>query len=73
MEAPELSTTPADQDYTVSDLAHRMQCSDRHIWRLIDGKLIPGVYRIGRLVRLHRPTVDSWLASGAPSKWKIGR
>jgi excisionase family DNA binding protein len=55
---------PAERDYTVRDLAARLQCSERHIWRLIDQGRVPGVLRIGRLVRLHGATVDAWLAGG---------
>jgi excisionase family DNA binding protein len=64
---------PADRDYTVPDLAKRLQCSDRHIWRMLDRKLIPGVIRIGRLVRLHRPTVDAWLANGGKPSRTAGK
>jgi len=70
--APEPSPPPDDREYTVADLAQRLQCSDRHIWRMLDRKLIPGVIRIGRLVRLHRPTVDAWLANGGKSVRHLG-
>jgi len=56
-----------NRDYTVRSLAASKQCSERHIWRLIDGGKIPGVYRLGRLVRIHRATVDAWFASGCPN------
>jgi excisionase family DNA binding protein len=58
-----LSLRP-EPDYTVADLAARTQSSSRHIWRLIDLGLVPGVYRLGRLVRIHRQTADAWLAAG---------
>jgi excisionase family DNA binding protein len=67
------SSAPADPDYTVSDLAKRGQCSERHIWRLIDMGQIPGVYRLGRLVRIHRPTADAWFAQGCPPCRRAGR
>lgn len=62
---------PADaseRDYTVPGLADRLQCSTRHLWRLIDAGRVPGVLRLGRLVRLHRPTIDAWLAAGCPAQ-----
>jgi excisionase family DNA binding protein len=63
-----LPATPAqnlpERDYTVRDLAQSKQCSARHIWRLIDAGRIPGVYRLGRLVRIHRATADAWFARG---------
>jgi excisionase family DNA binding protein len=54
-------------DYTVNDLAKRTQSSDRHITRLIHAGQVPGVYRLGRLVRIHRATADTWLAAGCPA------
>jgi excisionase family DNA binding protein len=71
--APEPSPALTDPEYTVHDLAQRLQCSDRHIWRMLDRKLIPGVIRIGRLVRLHRPTVDAWIANGCKPCRTAGR
>jgi excisionase family DNA binding protein len=69
---PDLAAV-VQRDYTVADLATRLQCSERHLWRLIDRKAVPGVLRIGRLVRLHRATVDAWLAAGAPPQWRAAR
>jgi excisionase family DNA binding protein len=48
--------------YTVSDLAHLLSCSERHIWRQLDLGRIPGVIRCGRLVRLSKRIIDDWLA-----------
>jgi excisionase family DNA binding protein len=61
------SVMPTERDYTVSDLAKRTQSSTRHIWRLINARKVPGVYRLGRLVRIHRATADGWLSAGCPS------
>jgi excisionase family DNA binding protein len=57
-------SSPSDRDYTVPALAESKQCSERHIWRLINTGRIPGVYRLGRLVRIHRATADAWFATG---------
>ncbi len=48
--------------YDVPDIAGLLKCSVRHIRRMIDGREIPGVIRIGRLVRFHKGIVDDWLA-----------
>ena len=48
--------------YTVEQLAAALQCSPRHVWRLIDAGKIPGVLRVGRLVRVSRKIADAWLA-----------
>jgi excisionase family DNA binding protein len=69
--AQEPSAAPAT--YTVPDLARLTQTSERHIWRLVDLDAIPGKMRLGRLVRFHRPTVDAWLAAGAPSHRRANR
>ena len=66
-------TSPADRDYTVKDLADRLQVSARHVWRMIDAGAVPGIIRFGRVVRLHKPTVDTWLAAGCPSPRRAGK
>jgi excisionase family DNA binding protein len=71
--APATPATVEAATYTVRDLALVLHCSERHVWRQIDLGLVPGVLRIGRLVRLHRATVDSWLAAGAPAQRRAGR
>jgi excisionase family DNA binding protein len=48
--------------YRVPDLARLLQCSERHVWRMLDLGRVPGVIRCGRLVRLSRKIVDDWLA-----------
>lgn len=55
-------------DYTPEDVALRLQCSVRHVRRMLDGKELPGVYRVGRLIRLRRDAVDEWLTAKASSK-----
>jgi excisionase family DNA binding protein len=59
--------------YTVPDLARLLQCSERHVWRMIDMGRIPGVMRIGRLVRIARTVADAWIADGAPAQRKNER
>jgi excisionase family DNA binding protein len=70
--SPSVRAQP-ELDYTVPDLAKSKQCSERHIWRLIDAGKIPGVYRLGRLVRIHRATADAWFASGCKPVRQAGR
>jgi hypothetical protein len=52
--------------YTVSDIGIITKASTRHIWRQIDRGLIPGVFRLGRLVRVSKPIFDAWLAASCP-------
>ncbi len=51
--------------YDVPDLAALLKCSERHIRRMIDAREIPGMIRLGRLVRFHRGVIDEWLAGKA--------
>ena len=48
--------------YTVDQVAMIAQCSARHVWRLIDKGEVPGVIRLGRLVRFSKSKIDDWLA-----------
>ena len=59
--------------YTVAQFATVLQCSERHVWRQIDLGAIPGVLRIGRLVRISRTIADAWLAAGSPSHRRASR
>ncbi len=69
MSAPASASSPqtARPDaatYTVADLAALLKCSPRHIHRLTDARRIPGLIRVGRLVRYSRTRVDEWVAKG---------
>jgi excisionase family DNA binding protein len=58
---PSAPPEAAAATYTVPQLAALMQCSQRHVWRMLDLGQIPGVIRLGRLVRFSRKAVDQWL------------
>ncbi len=62
------SASSDSSDFTPEDIAKRLQCSVRHIRRMLDGSQLPGVYRVGRLIRLRRDVIEKWLAEGASSK-----
>jgi excisionase family DNA binding protein len=51
--------------YDVPDIAGLLKCSERHVRRMIDAGEIPGMIRIGRLVRFHKGIVDGWLTGKA--------
>ena len=59
--------------YTVADLARLLTCSERHVWRQIDLGHVPGVCRVGRLVRIVRAIADEWIRSGCPSNRRASR
>lgn len=52
--------------YTADEVADRLQCSVRHVWRMHDDGRLPAALRIGRLVRWPRPLIDRWIADGCP-------
>ena len=47
--------------YDVPDLAALFKCSERHVRRLIESREIPGMIRVGRLVRFVKRIVDDHL------------
>ncbi len=47
--------------YDVPEMARMLKCSERHIRNMTDAKQIPGIIRLGRLVRFHRGIVNDWL------------
>ena len=51
--------------YDVPGLAALLRCSERHVRNMADAGSIPGLIRIGRLVRFHRGIVNEWLAEQA--------
>ena len=56
--------SPAD-DLALLDVqavARLLDCSPRHIWRLVDGGAFPRPVPIGRLKRWPRTAVARWLA-----------
>jgi excisionase family DNA binding protein len=52
--------------YTADDIAQLLQCSTRNIWKLSDAGVLPGLTRIGRLVRWRAKDVNEWISSGCP-------
>jgi excisionase family DNA binding protein len=63
--APPTGTDPAAGTYTVPDLAALLKCSERHVRGMAAGGAIPGVIRLGRMLRFHQVTVNDWLAARA--------
>lgn len=49
---------------TPRDLANRLEISESLAWRLGREHRVPGVIRIGRLMRFDADVIEQWLASG---------
>ncbi|QDU23380.1 helix-turn-helix domain-containing protein [Urbifossiella limnaea] len=56
---------PPDATLTVPDLAALLKCSERHVRGLVAAGAVPGVIRVGRLLRFHHGVVRAWLADQA--------
>jgi excisionase family DNA binding protein len=64
----DLLARPARDDLAalldVRDVAARLNCSPRHVYRMADGGQMPAPVRLGALVRWRRQDLDAWLAGG---------
>lgn len=55
---------PASALLDVKAVAQMLDCSSRHIYRLVDAGRIPPPVHIGALVRWPRPVIEEWIAGG---------
>jgi excisionase family DNA binding protein len=53
-----------DDLMSVDELAKRLGINRKTAYKQVEDKAIPGVRRIGKLIRIHKPTVEAWIASG---------
>lgn len=56
---------------TVNEVAKRLHCSARTVYRLCDAGRMPRPLRIGTLVRWHEPVIEAWIADGCPAVAKV--
>jgi excisionase family DNA binding protein len=56
----------------VEQVAAKLNCSKRHVYRLSDARRMPGRVRLGALVRWSRAAIDTWVSDGCPSCRKGG-
>lgn len=52
---------------TVHQVAHMLNCSVRHVYRLCDAGRMPRPVRLGALVRWNRTAIESWIEAGCPA------
>ncbi len=57
-------TTTSKTTLTPRDLANRLEISEALAWRLGREERVPGVIRIGRLMRFDAGAIENWLAAG---------
>jgi len=53
----------ATEVLTVPELARLLRVNAKTVYRLVRANRIPGVHRVGRLVRIHREAALRWLAA----------
>jgi excisionase family DNA binding protein len=61
------TTAPAPRLGNVKDAAALLGCSVKHVRRLIDMRRLPGVIRLGRLLRVDLVVLNKWVDQGCPS------
>jgi excisionase family DNA binding protein len=54
---------------TVAEVAERWRIPPAHVYQLIRAGVLPGVVRLGRLVRLDASLLREWAAAGG---WSLG-
>lgn len=52
---------------SIDVLAKRLDCSSRHIRRLVDSGRIPRPIKLGALLRWIRTDIDQWIAASCPA------
>ena len=55
-----------------SEIAAELQCSTRHVRRLVNDGQMPPPIQLGSLRRWRRATIAEWIASNCPSKQADG-
>lgn len=68
----EVSQNRPGELINIDVLAKRLDCSSRHVRRLVDSGRIPRPIKLGALLRWIRADIDQWIASGCPSCRKGG-
>jgi excisionase family DNA binding protein len=59
---PTQQSLPADAGtLRVADLAALLKCSEKNVRRKLKAREIPGVIRLGRLIRFSKPVIAEWL------------
>jgi len=52
---------------TVREIAARLKCSTRMVYRLADAGRMPPPCRLGKLVRWKTEAIDAWIEQGCPN------
>ncbi len=52
--------------YSIDDVAGILNCSIRHVRRLVDTQRIPHPVKLGALLRWVKTDIEQWIAAGCP-------
>ncbi len=63
--------SPSSDLLTVDEVAGVLRINRKTLFRAIKAGQIPGVIRIGRLLRIHQPTLVRWAASSMGPGLKV--
>ncbi|MHC4961724.1 MAG: helix-turn-helix transcriptional regulator [Planctomycetota bacterium] len=51
---------------SIRDIATLLDCSTRHVYRLVDTQRIPQPIKLGAMLRWIKTDIEHWIASGCP-------
>lgn len=57
----------------IADVSRLLNCSRRHVYRLVQDQRMPAPVKVGRLNRWSRQTVERWICDGCPPAKTGGR
>jgi excisionase family DNA binding protein len=66
IDGPEAGSGAQPALLTVHDVARRLNCSARTIYRLTDAGKMPRPVKLNALVRWRRETIENWINQGCP-------
>jgi excisionase family DNA binding protein len=70
---PSSADLPVLQMFDVEAVATILNCSERHVYRLVDAGKMPAPVRLGALVRWNRQAIEDWMTSGCRPVRDAGR
>lgn len=65
--APPDRIIPSNSLLDVYDVAQMLQCSPRHVSRLVRAGKLPTPILLGSLIRWERERIESWITEGCPN------
>ena len=70
---PAEQSAPSRKLLNVKQVADLLDCSDRHVYRLVDSGRMPRPVKLGGLNRWPTKTIEDWITADCPAVRKLGR